>query len=114
VSVKRRPKQRDPILIEVIAALGAGGIREAFIEAHDAKVAGYCEGGRVTVNPIFDTVDTLIHELLHRLRPRWTERGVATRTRRLMNTLSDREVARIYELYQGIKTTRKKPIPWED
>lgn len=111
---RRSRVSRDPILIEVLAEIGAGRIREAMVEDPKGMVAGYCQGGRVTVNPVFDVVDTLIHELLHRLRPEWKERSVLARTRQLMHALSDKEIARIYELYQRIKTTRKKPIAWED
>lgn len=93
-------KPRDPLLLEVAAAIGAGNLRLAPLPStRDEFVHGLCEeGGRVTIDPAPSTVDTAVHELLHRLRPTWTERGVRRRTRQLMASLSDAEVEKLYEL----------------
>ena len=94
-------KTRDPLLLEVAAAIGAGNLRIAHIPSTRREyIHGLCDQhtGHVTINPATGTVDTAIHEMLHRLRPHWTERGVRRRTRQLMKRLSDAEVEKLYEL----------------
>ncbi len=50
----------------------------------------------VTINPSVEVVDTTIHEMLHRLRPQWSEQTVRSRTARLMQGLSDAEIWRLF------------------
>ena len=96
---KKRPPERDPLLLEVAAAVGAGRIRVAAIE----DTAGWVHGltypnGEIVIDPSVDTVDTLVHECIHRLRPGWSERAVRSRTGKLMRALSRREMTTLYTL----------------
>ena len=79
----KRTASDDALLTGVLLELQAGGIREAFMPRSGPYrfVRGQCaDDGQITVNPIHDTVDTLIHELLHRLHPAWTDRYVRRTT----------------------------------
>ena len=89
--MKRTP--RDFILLgRIWAELGAGHITEAFIAGDKREmVHGSLTGNHITINPAYATVDTIIHECLHRLFPTWTERGVRKVTTRLKHRLSEEE-----------------------
>jgi hypothetical protein len=105
--VKR--KARDWALLgRVWAELGSGRITEAFISDGKSLTDGYYNGtGHVTVNPAHQTIDTLIHELLHRLHPQWPEAYVRRTTTYLRRRMSDEEVQAMYAEYQKRKRTRK-------
>ena len=99
---KKRPRP-DGLLVRVAAELGAGRISEAFIkDASGAQCHGFTEGSRhhITINPVHLTCDTLIHELLHRLYPAWSEAYVRNRTAYLRNRMSDQELQALYGEYQ--------------
>jgi hypothetical protein len=93
--VRKKRAARDPLLLEVAAAIGAGRIAMKRIRgAH-----GQCwPDGRVEIDPRAETVDTLVHELIHRLRPTWTERTVKARTTKLMRQMTWDEMERLYQL----------------
>lgn len=101
---------RDPLLIDVLAELGAGRISEDFIRSESSNyiVEGLCEGRHVTVNPVPAIVDTLLHELIHRARPSWTERTVRSRTKRLVGMLTVAEQEAIYAVYQRVVVKVKR------
>lgn len=60
--------------------------------------------GTVSVNPIPDMVDTILHELLHDFDPNLTERQVRAKTKRLMDQLTDDEMLTIYKEFQDRAT----------
>ena len=94
-------EKRPLLLLRVLAELGAGRIREAFIPSEkDFFVDGETEGRAITINPVPEVVDTIIHELLHRLYPQWSERYTKNRTSYLMKRMTDEEVQLLYEEYQ--------------
>lgn len=101
-------KGRDPLLVRVFAELGAGRITEAFIHDTKAFVDGEtAPSGHITVNPVHQTVDTVIHELLHRIEPGWSERYVRNRTTYVRRRMSDAEIVTFYDEYNKRKRTRK-------
>jgi hypothetical protein len=65
--VRRKNKGRDPILVAVLAEVGAGGITEGWISHRTHYIKGMCQfpGGGITINPAYDVVETLIHEIVH-------------------------------------------------
>jgi len=105
---RKKQKPRDPMLLEVVAAIGAGRIEIGPIHDKDDWVSGICEGARIRINPAIDVVDSTLHECLHRLRPAWVERTVKARTTRLMRQLSDAEIDKIYELVMSVGVMRRK------
>lgn len=97
-----KPKHRDPrppLLVQVCTELGRGDIKEKWLGEDDQFVHGQLNGHRVEVNPGVDVVDTLVHELLHRLYPDWSERYVRNRTTFLMRRLTDAELQMLYAEY---------------
>lgn len=96
--------KRPLLLLRVLAELGAGKIREAYIPSEpEHYVDGKTEGSAITINPVPEVVDTIIHEVLHRLYPRWSERYIKNRTTYLMKRMTDEEVQLIYDEYQKRK-----------
>jgi hypothetical protein len=90
-----RKQPRPPLLVRVWAELGAGGIIEDPTLTSDVKgerLDGMQIGRHIWVNPIWNTVDTVVHELLHKLHPGWSERYVRNRTGYLMRRMTDAEV----------------------
>jgi hypothetical protein len=109
---KRRPSY-DSLLLEIAAAVGAGRISIGRIEGGDDEhVHGltWADGG-IVINPQVEIVDTACHEIIHRLRPAWSERTVRMRTKRLMNQLSHKDVDTLYTLLMtqvAMKRKRRK------
>ncbi len=90
---------------EVWSELRAGrDIKEAFIADPTRRqhIHGLCSGKEVIVNPVPSTVDTICHELIHRLHPRWGEKRVWREARRLVRDLSDDEAKKWYRTYQRV------------
>jgi len=86
--------------LRIWAELGSGSVTEAFLSSKDSYIDGMCDGTQITVNPVHPVVDTLIHELLHRMYPDRSERSVRRTTSMLRKTLTDDEVQLFYEEYQ--------------
>lgn len=102
-------KQRDPLLLEVVAAIGAGNMDMRPIHDGDEPIHGFMEWdtGKATVNPAKALVDTAIHEIIHRLRPKWSEATVRQRTGKLMKALSADEVDRLYTIVLSVAEAKK-------
>jgi hypothetical protein len=107
--VKRRQRGHDPLLLELVAAIGAGRIEFGPLHSDTDLLHGLCEGSRVYVDQTVSTVDTLLHELAHRMRPEWSERTVRARTAKLMGQLTRAEMDRIYAIALSTAKTRKTP-----
>jgi hypothetical protein len=108
-------RERDPLFLEVLVALGAGGIAFGPIHCDGWEVTGYAvttgkHKGAVYVDPSHDVCDTVIHELIHRLRPKWSERKVRSQTRTFTRHLSDAERDRLYTLIQSVAKVKKRPL----
>lgn len=99
---RKRPSH-EPLLLRVAAELGAGRISETYlIDASGISCHGFTEGARkhITINPAHQTCDTVIHEILHRLFPAWSEAYVRNRTAYLRNRMTDQETQALYAEYQ--------------
>ena len=100
--------RRSPLMVRVWAEVGAGRIREAFVASKKEFVDGECaHTGHITVNPVHQTCDTLIHEILHRLHPAWSERYVRRTTTYLRRRMTDEETHQLYKEYQ--RRVRRTP-----
>ena len=60
------------------------------------------------------TLDTLIHELTHRLEPRWNEAQVVLATKKLIFKMSEKEKSKWWKAYEQIKVVLKKPVEVTD
>ncbi len=100
---------RDFALIgRVWAELGAGRITEAFIRDGANFTDGFFNGnGHITINPAHQTVDTVIHECLHRAFPAWSENYVRRTTTYLRKRMSDDEIQAMYHEYRKRAKKRK-------
>ena len=96
--------------LRVVAELGAAEITERYIESPNAHVDGLCEGGKITVAPMHQTVDTVIHELLHRMYPSRSERSIRRTTSLLRRAITDDEVQQFYDEYNRRKTITRTPL----
>ena len=98
----------DKLLMECTVALGETELNEAYIrkDAANTRFYGLQQPGRIWVNPITATVDYLLHEMIHEVRPGWSEATVARMTTRLMHKMSDDQIKEFYRLYQGRKVVR--------
>lgn len=96
-----------PTLDTIYSEMLNGPIEERPLVEHRPKrgaIRGYCSSrGVVTVNPIPDILDTLVHELLHRRYPRWTETTVRRETTRFMHRLTPEDMRGLYDFYERHK-----------
>ena len=101
-----------PTLDEIKTELARGGIVEAPISADGLHVAGCCDlvTGIVAVNPLPELADTIIHELTHRMHPRWGEKRVERETKWLMRRMGDADVAAVVRLYRRKAHKRRAAI----
>lgn len=103
---------RDFALIgRVFAEIGAGRMTEAFISDGGSFTDGFVTGGgHITINPVHQTVDTIIHECLHRMNPAWSERYVRRTTSYLRRRMSDDEIVALHDEYTKRAKKRKSPV----
>jgi len=107
------PRRTVPNLIEAIDdELRKGRIFEAQIVGSKDHIEGLCnwESGEVTVNPSVSVVDTLIHELLHRHFPKWSEERVRIETWRVMKSFSAEDVRAWYQKYKRSVRRKSRPV----
>lgn len=105
-----RKKGRPPLMVRVWAELGAGGITEdvTLTDKHH-RLDGLQEGRHIWVNPMWNIVDTTVHEILHRLHPEWPENYVRRTTSYLMRRMTDEEAQTFYDEYQKrVKKLKRK------
>ena len=110
----RRRQKRDPLLLEVVAWVAAKGrITEGWKsdpdDPRDLWLQGLACGRTIHINPLPDTLNTLIHEVLHVIRPHYSELGVRRRTKQLMRHMTEGELLVLWDIYQDrLKRERKR------
>ena len=100
------------LVSEITDELRKGLIFEAQIVGSKEHVEGLCrwDSGEITVNPSVSVVDTLIHELLHRRFPKWSEERVRCETWRVIRVMSAKDVAEWYRKYKRLAKRKTKPV----
>jgi hypothetical protein len=63
----------------------------------------------VTINPQVSIVSALIHELIHRRYPQWSERRVRAEEQRAMGQLSQQDIQTWYRRYRRA-VRRRRPV----
>ncbi len=103
-------------LADMQQELEKGRITEGDLRDPHFHLDGYFDGGsqRVYVNPRPSVVETVIHELIHRRWPTWSEARVDKEAKRLVATMSPKQVATFYTRYQTLARKRKRPKTVED
>lgn len=107
----KRKQPRPALMVRVWAALGEGGVTEdtsLTSEVKHERLDGFQQGRHIWVNPIWSTVDTVIHELLHRMHPEWSEHYVRRTTTYLLARMTDEEVRTFYDEYQRRAKKRRR------
>ena len=101
----------DERLAEVAVEFSKGRIYEATLVDPTHHLEGLCDhqSQAVVINPQVSVVDSLIHELLHRRYPDWSEARVRRETKRLMGRLSSHDVAVWYRRYRRA-VKKRRPV----
>lgn len=72
-------------------------------EAGKERIYGLTESDRkVYVNTAPHVLDTVIHELLHRLRPKWGEKRIIVAAARIVASMDDAQVKQWHRRYQKV------------
>ena len=74
------------------------------------QVDGLQAGESIYIDPRPAILETLLHELLHRRKPRWTERAVSIAARNFVVKMDETTKAKWWRAYQKIK---RKSCPVE-
>lgn len=86
-------------------------LRGFTVEGHRfVQVDGLQAGESIYIDPRPAILETLFHELLHRRKPRWSERAVNIAARNLAVQMDDATKAKWWRGYQRIK---RKSCPVE-
>jgi len=98
-------------LVEVAAELSKGRIYEATLIDPTHHLEGLCDhdAQAVVINPKVSVVDSLLHELLHRRWPKWSEARVRRETRALMGQLSSHDIDVWYRRYRRA-VKKRRPV----
>src|SRR3990167_7341514 len=83
--------------------LQRGRIYECSLRDPKWHLDGLREGEHVYIAPRLSILETVLHELLHRRKPRWGERRVDREAKRLLGTMDQQQLARWWRAYQRIK-----------
>lgn len=105
----------DPRLEELVQEYERGRIYEATIVADDAHLEGQTDHAKqtITIDPKVSIVATLLHELLHRRYPLWSERRIAREERRLMGLLTLQDIQTWHRRYQRA-VRKRRPVDGND
>lgn len=69
--------------------------------------------GSIYIDPRPAILDTVIHELIHRHRPWWSEIAVRRHTAHLINQLGEKDMQRWWKMYQKVKKAHR-PVKLEE
>ena len=97
---------------ELREELSKGRIIETSLREDGFVLDGLCDHGNQTVyiDPAPAVVETLIHELMHRRWPSWSETRVRVESQRVLGAMTPDEVRRWYRSYLARRKVRRKPI----
>lgn len=90
-----------------------GRIFECSLRDPKWRLDGLQDGENIYIDPRPAIIETLCHELLHRMRPRWSERRVTQESRRLLSRMSEQDLAAWWRRYQRIKR-KGRPVELAD
>lgn len=105
-------KKRDSLIEELTHELDRGFIYEATLIADDgAHLEGLCnhENQHITINLKVSIVATLLHDLIHRRYPSWSERRVRQAEKRAMGQLFPQDIQTWYGRYRRA-VRKRRPV----
>lgn len=94
------------------AELAKGRIYEATLITDDgAHLMGLCDHGTgaITIDPKVAIVSTLLHELIHRKYPHWSEKRVAQAELHTLRQLSQHDIQVWYRRYRRA-VRKRRPV----
>lgn len=103
-----------PTIDDLWEELQQGRIYECALRDDTWHVDGLTDlgNGAVYIDPRPAILDTLIHELLHRHRPWWSETAVRRHTASLMKRFGEDELRRWWRAYRRLKRAHR-PVTLE-
>lgn len=109
------PRPVADVLAELTEELSRGKVYEGALLSKDVIVHGICDygTGAVHVDPIPHVVEVLLHELLHRRYPSWSEKRVDREGLRLVSRMTRQQLQTWYRRYQRMKKHRR-PLNTDD
>lgn len=102
-----------PDLDDLYDELQRGKVWECSLRDPKFRLDGLQHGEAIYIDPRPAIIETLVHELLHRRKPRWSERRVTHESRMLLSRMSDIDLATWWRRYQRAKR-KSKPVDVED
>jgi hypothetical protein len=97
----------DLLLDDLWDELQRGQIYECSLRSKTWQMDGLQEGQNIYIDPRPAILETLLHELLHRRKPRWGERRVAREARRLSVAMDESTKQHWWRGYRRIKKPSK-------
>jgi hypothetical protein len=108
---RTRTRQAEPSvpLSDLLEELERSRVYQCSLRSPIEQLHGFVEADShiIYIDPRLAILDTLIHELLHRRKPKWGERRVERETRRLVGRMDDATKARWWRAYNRIKRQRR-------
>ena len=103
------------MLAELDEEFARGKVYEGTLRSKGLLVYGLCDYGTqaVTVDPVPHVTEVLLHELLHRRYPSWSERRVDREAHRIVSNMTRPQMQAWYARYQRVKKKRR-PINADD
>lgn len=96
-----------PTVDDLIDEIKRGNIYECDLHDPHWVVDGVTEGQRIYIDPRPSIIDTVLHECLHRLKPRWGERAVRQYTRKLLGSMDRATMRKVWRVYQRVVKHRR-------
>ena len=100
-------------LADLSEEMDRGRIYECSLRDPKLRIDGLQDGENVYIDPRPAIILTLLHELTHRRKRRWSERRVTRESMRLLVEMSDQELASWWARYQRVKK-RSRPVETDD
>jgi hypothetical protein len=107
------PSLENPLLEDVWHELQKGNVYECNLRSEIWQMEGLQEGKNIYIDPRPAILETLLHELLHRLKPSWGEQRVTKEAHRLMVQMDETAKRQWWLAYKRIKKFRR-PVEVED
>ena len=106
------PTTPAQLVEELTHELDRGFIYEATLVTDDgAHLLGMCnhENQHITIDPKVAIVSTLLHELIHRRYPSWSERRVRREESRALRQLSQKDIETWHRRYKRA-VRKRRPV----